>query len=159
MGLFKSLFNRKTGRQQPQYNNFVGEVEGILTCIGQNFDNSRPAIEGSLQMLDYLGNLDRQTLLKAIATHLLHYTDPFLNPLEDFQFVLSRPYNYQTLIVKGAAVACIYLDASELVRVISKAMSLHSQQSEYLGVALNWLLRRQSAWNHQNFLPFKCLQS
>jgi len=154
-----SSFSR-AGQKKARYK-FIDETEGLLICIGQNFDSSRPAIEGSLQMLNYLDNLDRQALLESIATHLLHYTDPLLNPLEDFQLTFSRPYNYKKLIViaKGAAVACIHINATELVRIISKAISLHPEQSKYLGAVLNWLLSQEMSniTSSRSDVPFKCL--
>ncbi len=58
MGFLKRLlFGEETVPQSHHEPDFTDEVEGLLICIGQNCDTSRSAIEGSLQMLDYLNSI------------------------------------------------------------------------------------------------------
>ncbi len=143
---------RTTPEPQPD---LTEEVEGLLLALGRNIEGSRAIITGSLRTLHFFAKGNRKATLIAIAALVLR--NPGASTFGMYELIKSgREPEWPSFVAKGTAVACIFLNATELIGILSRALTIHPKESEELALALNWVLmpseKRREIPN-----PFRCL--
>ncbi|MDP2703637.1 MAG: hypothetical protein Q8P01_00150 [bacterium] len=154
MSLKTLLFGEPAKTPEPQPD-LTEEVEGLLLALGRSIKKSQATIEGSLRTLDFFAGENRKATLIAIGTLVLR--NPNASTFVMYELIRSgREPEWPSFIAKGTAVACIFLNATELVGILSMALTIHPEESEELALALNWvLIPREKRCEMEN--PFRCL--